>query len=240
MRASAGYKRALLKISGEALSGDRGFGWDPQKVAWIAGEIAHARQGGRELAVVVGGGNILRGGDSAALGVSPLLADGMGMIATVLNAMALSASLERLGVPAQAMSAFPVGSFVPLFDLKTAISAVSSGVVVVFGGGTGNPCFTTDSAAALRAVELDANVMIKGTQVSGVFDRDPKEDAQAIFFPSLTTDEVLARRLRVIDATSIEILGRKHIPIIVLDLHREGNLARAVAGEKVGTLIEPV
>lgn len=238
MAVSPGYRRALIKISGEALAGDRGFGLDADRIAWIAAQIAQARDGSRELGIVVGGGNILRGADCASVGVPPLVADGMGMIATVLNAMALSAALNRIDVPSRAMSAFTVGTFIEPFDMMTATSVVASGSVVVFGGGTGNPCFTTDSAAALRAVEIDAEVMIKGTQVPGVFDRDPKKDPNAVFFESLSTDEVLSRRLGVIDATSIEILGRKRIPIIVLDLHTDGNLARALAGEKVGTLIE--
>jgi uridylate kinase len=238
MTVSPGYRRALIKISGEALAGDRGFGLDPEKITWIAQQIVQARDGNRELGVVVGGGNILRGADCASVGVPPLVADGMGMIATVLNAMALAAALTRVGVPARAMSAFPVGKFVEPFDMGAAASALAAGSVIVFGGGTGNPCFTTDSAAALRAVEIDAEVMIKGTQVRGVFDRDPKNDPNAVFFESLTTHEVLSRGLRVIDATSVEILGRKRIPIIVLDLHKDGNLGRALAGEKVGTIIE--
>jgi uridylate kinase len=231
------YRRAILKISGEALAGDRGFGLDQAKTQWIAEQIAACRREGREVGVVVGGGNILRGVDSKSLGVPPMVGDHMGMIATVLNALALRWALEGLGVSARAMSAFPVGSFVDVFDRERALSYLQTGSIVIFAGGTGNPCFTTDSAAALRAVEMDADVMIKATQVRGVFDRDPKKDPDAVFFPTISPQDVLAKGLGVMDATSVEILGRKKIPVIVLNLHESGNLALALAGEKIGTLI---
>jgi uridylate kinase len=231
------YRRALLKISGEALGGDRGFGLDRAKTHWIAGQIAACHREGREVGVVVGGGNILRGANSESLGVPPMVGDHMGMIATVLNALALRWALEGLGVSARAMSAFPVGTFVDVFDREKALSYLENGSIVVFAGGTGNPCFTTDSAAALRAVEMDADVMIKATQVRGVFDKDPRQHPDAVFFPSISPQEVLARGLGVMDATSVEILARKRIPVIVLDLHEQGNLAQALAGEKIGTLI---
>jgi len=237
MSGSRGYRTALVKISGEALAGGRGFGMDRDATLWIAGQIAQGRSTGCRLGVVVGGGNIVRGVDAAAVGVPPLVADQMGMIATVLNALALRAALQTLEVPARAMSAFPVGRFIEHFEREKALDYLSSGFVLVFGGGTGNPCFTTDSAAALRALEVEADVMIKATQVSGVYDKDPKIHSDARFFERITPREVLSMGLGVIDATSVEILGRKAIPTIVLDLHVDGNIARALAGENIGTTI---
>ncbi len=232
------YRRAMLKISGEALGGDRGFGLDSTSISWIAGQIARASRKGHELGVVVGGGNILRGKDASAVGVPPVVGDEMGMIATVLNAMALRWALERQGVSACAISAFGVGRFVEPFDRERALDLVRQERVVVFAGGTGNPCFTTDSAAALRAVQLEADVLIKGTQVSGVFDKDPKLHPDAVFFETITPAEVLGRGLGVIDAAAVDILGRYGIPAIVMDLHRDGNIEKALAGEKIGTVIK--
>jgi uridylate kinase len=237
MSGSPASSRAVLKISGEALAGDQGFGLDRAKTRWIAEQVVACRRDGRELGVVVGGGNILRGVNSHELGVPGIVGDQMGMIGTVVNALALRWALEGLGVAARVMSAFPVGTFVELFDRDKAQAYLKSGSIIVFAGGTGNPCFTTDSAAALRAVEIDADVMIKATQVRGVFDKDPKKYADAVFFSSISPQEVLAKGLGVMDATSVEILGKKKIPVIVLNLHEEGNLARALAGEEIGTLI---
>jgi uridylate kinase len=237
MSAASGYCRAVLKISGEALAGDQGFGLDRDRTTWIADQIARCCRDGREVAVVVGGGNIMRGVQSHVLGVPPLVGDHMGMIATVLNAVALRWALEGCGVSARAISAFPVGSFVEVFDSEKARSYLKSGLVTIFAGGTGNPCFTTDSAAALRAVETDAEVVVKATQVRGVYDKDPKKHPDAVFFEQISPREVLARGLGVLDATSVEILARKRIPVIVLDLHQDGNLVKALDGEKVGTLI---
>jgi uridylate kinase len=237
MRNPRPYRRALLKISGEALAGNRGFGLDRDKVAWIAEQIVRARQQGCELGIVTGGGNILRGKDATSVGVPPLVADHMGMIATVLNAMALSSALEVAGAPSRAMCSFPVGRYIEVFEMQKALEYLKKGLVLVFAGGTGNPCFTTDSAAALKAVEIEAEVMVKATQVRGVFDQDPRKNADALFFDEIKAQEVLARGLRVVDASCVEILARKEIPTIVLDLHQDGNIARALAGEKVGTLI---
>ncbi len=237
MGAPKAYGRALLKVSGEALGGERGHGLDPAKMSWIAGQIAQAHRQGHELGIVIGGGNFLRGSDAASIGVPALVGDQMGMIATCLNSIALRWALETAAVPAKAMSAFPVGSFIEPFERERAREYVQRGEVVIFAGGTGNPCFTTDSAAALRAVEIDAEVLVKATQVRGVFDKDPKKHPGATFFESITAQEVLDRRLSVIDAACIEILGRRGIPTIVLDLHEEGNILKALSGEKVGTII---
>ncbi len=235
---SPGYRRALLKISGEALAGGKPHPWDPEKTLWIAEQIALARADGRDLGVVIGAGNILRGKDAESLRVPHLVGDQIGMIATVLNAMTLVSVLESLGVPARTLSAFPVGCFVEPFENRKALGYLDQGNVLVFAGGTGNPCFTTDSAAALRAVEIQAEVLVKCTQVNGVYDKDPKEHSDAVFFESISPAEVLERRLEVIDASAVDILGRNRIPAIVLNLHQEGNIRRALAGEKVGTTIQ--
>ncbi len=237
MGTPGGYRRALLKVSGEALAGSHGSGWDTAEIAWIAEQIAQAHRDGRQIGIVIGGGNILRGSDAASLGVPVLVADQMGMIATVLNAMALRSALEVAGVTAYVMCAFPVGNYVQVFDMEKALNHLESGNVLVFAGGTGNPCFTTDSAAALRAVEINAEIMVKATQVPGVFDKDPKQHPDAVFFEKISPEEVLAKRLGVIDATSIEILARKKIPVVVLNLHEDGNIFKALSGEKIGTLI---
>ncbi len=237
MGPSKDYSRALLKISGEAFAGRSEFGLDRAAVSWIADQIAQTHRGGSELGIVVGGGNIVRGAEAQAVGVPALVGDQMGMIATALNAMALKAALEARNIPVEVMSAFAIGVFVEVFTREKALAYIESGSVVIFAGGTGNPCFTTDSAAALRAVEIEADVMIKATQVRGVFDKDPKKHPDAIFFDSISSQEVLEKRLRVIDATSVDILGRRGIPTIVLDLHVENNIAKALSGEKVGTII---
>lgn len=232
-----GYRRALLKISGEAFAGERGFGFDKKAVSWIAQQVVQAYRQGRELGVVVGAGNILRGVDAESVGVPPLVADQMGMIATLLNAMALRSALQSREVPALVMSAFAVSTFVEPFARERALERVNNGSVVIFAGGTGNPCFTTDSAAALRAVEIEADVMLKATQVNGVFDKDPKKYPDAVLYDTISAQEVLEKRLGVIDAASVDILYRKGIPTIVLDLHVDGNIAKALTGDKVGTLI---
>jgi len=231
------YHRALVKISGEALAGEKGFGLDSARISWIADQLIQAYDREVELGIVVGGGNIMRGVNSSAVGIPPIVGDQMGMIATVLNAMALRSALEAKNVPAKIMSAFAVGVFVEVFDRLKALDYVGSGQVVIFAGGTGNPCFTTDSAAALRAVEIDADVMVKATQVRGVFDKDPKKHPDAVFFETISVQEVLQRQLAVVDAASMEILGRKKVPAIVLDISVDGNIARALAGEHVGTTI---
>ncbi|MDQ7784270.1 MAG: UMP kinase [Desulfomonilaceae bacterium] len=234
---SKGYRRALVKISGEAFAGGRGFGLEEAAASWIADQLAQAHRAGHELGIVVGGGNIIRGVDARAVGVPQLVGDQMGMIATVLNAMVLKASLKARNIPAYVMSAFPIGTFVEAFSREKAVAYVEGGSAVIFAGGTGNPCFTTDSAAALRAVEIEANVMVKATQVRGVFDKDPKKHSDAVFFDSIRSREVLEKRLEVMDATAVDILGRKGIPTIVLDLHIKDNIARALSGKKVGTII---
>lgn len=231
------YRRCLIKVSGEALAGERSFGIDPEKTAWIAMEIAKASRRGSQIGIVIGGGNILRGVNASSVGVEPLIGDHMGMIATILNGMALRSALLKTGVDAKLLSAFQVGALVEIFEQEKAQAYLEEGRVVIFAGGTGNPCFTTDSAAALRAVQINAEVMIKATQVDGVYDKDPKKFSDAIRFESITPTEVLERRLKVIDAASIEILRRVHMPVLVINLHVEGNIEKALSGEKLGTTI---
>jgi uridylate kinase len=237
MRTPAGYRRALLKISGEAMAGKSGSGFDITAISRIADQIAGALSGDREIGAVIGGGNIIRGADSAAIGVPNLIGDHMGMMSTVLNAVALKWALHKKSVSAEVFSAFEVGSFVEKFHLENVRKALDNKTVVIFAGGTGNPCFTTDSAAALRAVEINADVMIKATQAKGVFDKDPNKFDDAKFFERITTQEVLERRLGVMDAASVEILGRLQIPVIVLNLHEDGAIERALAGANIGTLV---
>jgi len=232
-----GYHTALLKISGEALAGDRGFGLDGSKISWIAREIISAAEDGRKIGVVVGGGNIMRGIDSASIGAAPLVGDEMGMVATVINAIALKSAVEAQGQGCRVMSSFKVGMFVDVFSRENLMACLNRNEVVIFAGGTGNPCFTTDSAAALRTVQMQAEVMIKATQVDGVYDKDPRKYSDACRFESISSDEVIQRRLKVIDAASVEILGRHLIPTIVLNLHVQGNIKRALIGQKVGTTI---
>lgn len=231
------YRRCLIKVSGEALAGQRGFGIDPVKTGWIAGEISKASRKGSQIGIVIGGGNILRGVNAASVGVDHLIGDHMGMIATILNGMALRSALVKAGVDARLLCAFQVGAMVEVFDQEKAQSYLEEGRVVIFVGGTGNPCFTTDSAAALRAVQIRAEVMIKATQVDGVYDKDPKKFNDAIRFESITPSEVLERRLKVIDAASIEILRRDEIPVLVINLHVEGNIEKALSGFRIGTTI---
>lgn len=237
MRQPHGYKRALIKISGEALAGDRSFGFDRGSLFRIASEIAAARLKDIEIALVLGGGNIFRGISATELEIPQLVGDHIGMLATILNALIMKSRLERLGLAARVLSAFPVGGFVEQFEMEKARKYLRCGDVLVFAGGTGNPCFTTDSAAALRAVQIQAEVMIKATQVDGVYDKDPKVYPEAYLFDHITPEEVLSRRLEFMDAAGTDILGRKRIPVIVLNLHKEGNILRALAGEPVGTLV---
>ncbi|MGD9817923.1 MAG: UMP kinase [Desulfomonilaceae bacterium] len=231
------YRRCLIKVSGEALAGQRSFGIDPEKTAWIATEIARGARKGAQIGIVIGGGNILRGVNASSVGVDPLIGDSMGMIATVLNGMALRSAIYRAGIEARLLCAFQVGAMVEVFDQERARSYLEEGKILIFAGGTGNPCFTTDSAAALRAVQIQAEVMIKATQVDGVYDKDPKKFSDAIRFDSITPQEVLERRLKVIDAASIEILRRVQMPVMVMNLHVQGNIEKAVSGQKIGTTV---
>jgi uridylate kinase len=227
----------MLKLGGESLSGESGLGIDPQQVAWIARLIKQVKQHGVELAVVIGAGNLWRGQIGIEAGMDRATADYMGMIATVMNALALQDALEQQGVGTRVQTAIEMRAVAEPYIRLRAIRHLEKGRVVIMGGGTGNPYFTTDSAAALRGMEINADVLIKATKVDGVYDTDPKEDPDARRYDYLTFMDALNRRVRVLDSTAISLCMDNHLPIIVLDLWEEGALERAVLGEKVGTMI---
>jgi uridylate kinase len=227
----------MLKLGGESLSGESGLGIEPQQVAWIAGLIKQVKQHGIELAVVIGAGNLWRGQIGIEAGMDRATADYMGMIATVMNALALQDALEQQGVGTRVQTAIEMRAVAEPYIRLRAIRHLEKGRVVIMGGGTGNPYFTTDSAAALRGMEINADVLIKATKVDGVYDTDPKEDPDARRYDYLTFMDALNRRVRVLDSTAISLCMDNHLPIIVLDLWEEGALERAVLGEKVGTMI---
>ncbi len=229
-------RRILFKLSGEMLAGAAGP-VDPARLAWLAGEIEDARSCGAQLAVVVGAGNFVRGAALAATGIDRVTADYMGMLGTVVNAMALAGALAARGVPASAMSAIRVEPAAPPYSRSEAVRALEEGAVVVLGAGTGNPYFTTDTAASLRAVEVGADLLAKGTKVDGVFDRDPVVHPDARAYSTVTYDRVLAGRLAVMDATSVAMCRDHELPVLVFRLDRPGSLARVARGEIAGTLM---
>jgi uridylate kinase len=231
------YQRILLKLGGEALSGEGDFGIDPARAAWIAGLIKRVRRYGVEVAVVIGGGNLWRGQIGIEAGMDRATSDYMGMIATVMNAMALQDALERSGVSTRVQTAIEMHSIAEPYIRLRAIRHLEKGRVLILGAGTGNPFFTTDSAAALRGMEINADVLIKATKVDGVYETDPKTDPDAKRYDHLTFMEALNKRVRVLDSTAISLCMDNHLPIIVLNLWQEGDLERAVFGEKVGTVI---
>jgi uridylate kinase len=231
------YKRILLKLSGEALMGDLGYGIDPKVVADIAQEISEVVAHGFQLAVVVGGGNIFRGVKLASAGMDRATADYIGMIATVMNAMTLQDALEQIEVPTRVLTAIAMQEVAEPYIRRRAIRHLEKGRVVVFGAGSGNPFFTTDTTAALRAAEIDAEVVFKATKVDGVYDSDPKTNPDARRYQTLTYSHVLAHDLRVMDGTAIALCKENNIPIMVFDLSVRGNILRAIQGESVGTIV---
>jgi uridylate kinase len=239
MRASekAKYNRVLLKISGEALAAEGKFGIDPEVVDRLAEEIREVNDLGVQLALMVGGGNIFRGVLASQSGMDRASADYMGMLATVINSLALQDTLERKGIPARLQSAIPVEGVVEPFIRTKAIRHLEKGRVVIFAGGTGNPYFTTDTAASLRAMEINAEVILKGTKVDGVYDADPVKSTGARRFDQVTFLEVLRQNLKVMDSTAISLCMDNGLPIIVLNLMKMGNIKTAILGKKVGTLI---
>ncbi|MDH5649609.1 MAG: UMP kinase [Gammaproteobacteria bacterium] len=232
------YKRILLKLSGEALMGDSDYGIKPDVLARIAAELKELVDTGIELALVVGGGNIFRGISSSAQGMDRPTADYMGMLATVMNAMALADALKQLGVDTHVLSGLEIRSVVESYARERAIDLLKQKSVVIFGAGTGNPFFTTDTAASLRGLEIDAEVVFKATKVDGVFDRDPAKHADAKRFEELTYDEVLEKRLGVMDATAIALCRDNNMPLRVINLNKPGSLLRAARGEREGTLVK--
>ncbi len=231
------YKRVLLKLSGESLMGAQGYGIDSQRLGEYAAQIKDMVDAGVEVGIVIGGGNIFRGLQGAAKGFDRVKGDQMGMLATVINSLALSSALESIGQPANVLTAinmFPIGE---AYSNRRAIECLRKGEVAIITCGTGNPFFTTDTGAALRAIEIDADVMLKGTRVDGIYTADPERDPNAVKFDEITYDEILARGLKVMDLTATALCKENNMPIIVFDMDTPGNLARVVAGEPVGTLV---
>ncbi|MBD0833520.1 UMP kinase [Aestuariibaculum sp. TT11] len=229
------YKRILLKLSGEALMGERQYGIDPERLAEYAKDIKEITEKGVQVAIVIGGGNIFRGVAGASNGMDRVQGDHMGMLATVINGLALQSALEDAGIPTRLQSAIKINEVAEPFIRRRAMRHLEKGRVVIFGGGTGNPYFTTDSAAVLRAIEIEADVILKGTRVDGIYNADPEKDAKATKFNFISFDDVLRKGLKVMDTTAFTLSQENELPIIVFDMNKKGNLLKVVSGEKVGT-----
>ena len=232
------YKRVMLKLSGEAMASDKGFGIDPEVVYRLAGEIKEASDAGIEIAVVVGGGNIWRGLKGSQGGMDRASADYMGMLATVINSVALQDALEKLGVSTRVQTAIEMQQVAEPYIRRRAIRHLEKGRVVIFGCGTGNPFFTTDTAAALRALEIDADIMFKATNVDGVYDKDPHKFEDAKKYDTLSFDEILSHDLKVMDGTAASLCRDNSIPILVFNLDDPQNIVKAIKGENVGTVVK--
>ncbi len=231
------YKRILLKLSGEALMGEQSYGIDPAVATQIAKDVADIQSMGVETAIVIGGGNIFRGVAASARGMDRATADYMGMLATIINALALQDALEQQGVPTRVVTAIEMRAVAEPFIRRRAIRHLEKGRVVVFGAGTGNPYFSTDTAAALRAMEIKADVIMKGTKVDGIYDADPMLQPTATRFDRISYLQVLDKGLKVMDATAISLCMDNKLPIVVFNLRTAGNLRRVICGEKVGTIV---
>src|SRR6201985_3371754 len=232
------YSRILLKLSGESLMGDRNYGIDPAMLEQYAKEIKMITNIGVQVAIVIGGGNIYRGMNEAETGIERAQGDYMGMLATVINGMALQAALEKEGVNTRLQSAIKMEQIAEPYIRRRAIRHVEKGRVVIFGAGTGNPYFTTDTAGSLRAIEINAEVILKGTRVDGIYTADPEKDPTAKKFDVITFQECISKNLRVMDMTAFTLCMENQLPIIVFDMNTPGNLMRVVRGEKVGTLVK--
>lgn len=233
------YKRILLKLSGESLMGRQGYGIDTDRLGDYARQIARIVAMGVEVGIVIGGGNIFRGLSGAAKGFDRVKGDQMGMLATVINSLALSSALESIGQPARVFTAinmYPIGE---QYSNRRAIEAIGRGEVAIMAGGTGNPFFTTDTGSALRGIEIGADIMLKGTRVDGVYTADPEKDPTATKFDEISYDEVLARNLRVMDITATALCKENGLPILVFDMDTPGNLIKVMEGESIGTRIHP-
>lgn len=231
------YKRILLKLSGEALMGDKQFGIDNNRLDSYATEIKQLHDLGVEIAIVIGGGNIFRGVQAEDGGMDRTQGDYMGMLATMINSMALQAALEKQGMYTRLQSAIEMKEIAEPFIKRRAVRHLEKGRVVIFGAGTGNPYFTTDSAAALRAIEMEADVILKGTRVDGIYTADPEKNPDAQKFGTLTFDDAYNKGLNVMDMTAFTLCKENNVPIIVFDMNKEGNLKKVVSGEKIGTLV---
>jgi uridylate kinase len=231
------YRRVVLKLSGEALAGEQGFGISPPVVDRLTDEIRSLHGIGADIGLVIGGGNIVRGTTASAEGMDRVSADYMGMLATIINALALQDLLERKGVETRVMTAIRMEALAEPYIRRRALRHIEKRRVVIFAGGTGNPYFSTDTAAVLRAIEIDADVLIKATKVNGVYTADPEKDPHAVFIPSLTFHDVLSRDLRVMDAAAVSLCRENQLPIVVLNINERGAMAAALRGEDRGTLV---
>ena len=235
----AKYKRILLKLSGESLMGKQSFGIDESRLQEYAEQISGITRMGVQVGIVIGGGNIFRGLSGAGKGFDRVKGDQMGMLATVINSLALSSSLQSAGVKSHVFTAIrmePVGEY---YSKQKAVEALERGEVAIIAGGTGNPFFTTDTASALRAVEIEAEIMMKGTRVDGVYTADPEKDPDAVKFDEISFDEVYAKNLRIMDLTAATLCKENSLPVLVFNMDKPGNLKKAVAGEKTGTIVHP-
>lgn len=231
------YKRILLKLSGESLMGEKQYGIDEKRIAEYATQIKEIADMGIEIGIVIGGGNIFRGLSGTSKGVDRVKGDQMGMLATVINSLALSSALEKIGQKAQVFTAinmFPIGEY---YSKWRAIEAMQNGTVAIISGGTGNPFFTTDTGSALRCIEIEAEVMLKGTRVDGIYTADPEKDPTAKKFDKISYDEIYTRGLKVMDLTATTLCKENHLPIIVFDMDTVGNLKKVLSGENIGTLV---
>lgn len=231
------YKRILLKLSGEALMGDKQYGIDAVRLEQYVNEIKEVKDLGVEIAIVIGGGNIFRGVQAESSGIDRVQGDYMGMLATVINAMALQSALEKTGMYTRLMSGIKIEEVCEPFIKRRAVRHLEKGRIVIFGAGIGNPYFTTDSTASLRAIEMEADVVLKGTRVDGVYTADPEKDATATKYPQISFQEVYQKGLNVMDMTAFTLCQENNLPIIVFDMNKPGNLKAIIAGKEVGTLI---
>ena len=232
------YNRILLKLSGEALLGDRTYGIDPKRIAQYAKDIKSILDLGVEVAIVIGGGNIFRGVSAASNGIDRVQGDYMGMLATVINGMALQSSLEEEKIQTRLQTAIKIEAVAEPYIKRKAVRHLEKKRVVIFGGGTGNPFFTTDSAAVLRAIEVSADVILKGTRVDGVYDSDPEENEKAVKFDFISFSDVIGKNLKVMDSTAFTLSQENNLPIVVFNMNKPGNLLKVIKGDKIGTLIK--
>ncbi|MDC0249028.1 UMP kinase [Flavobacteriaceae bacterium] len=232
------YKRILLKLSGEALLGDRSYGIDPKRIAQYAKDIKSILDLGVEVAIVIGGGNIFRGVSAASNGIDRVQGDYMGMLATVINGMALQSSLEEEKIQTRLQTAIKIEAVAEPYIKRKAVRHLEKKRVVIFGGGTGNPFFTTDSAAVLRAIEVSADVILKGTRVDGVYDSDPEKNEKAVKFDFISFSDVIGKNLKVMDSTAFTLSQENNLPIVVFNMNKPGNLLKVIKGDKIGTLIK--
>lgn len=232
------YKRILLKLSGEALMGDRQYGIDPKRLSAYAEEIKKIVDNGIEVAIVIGGGNIFRGVSGASNGIDRVQGDYMGMLATIINGLALQSAIEAIGIKTRLLTAIKMEQVAEPFIKRRAVRHLEKGRVVIFGGGTGNPYFTTDTAAVLRAIEIGADVILKGTRVDGIYTSDPELNKDAIKFDTITFKDVLSKGLKVMDMTAFTLSQENNLPIIIFDMNVEGNLEKVISGENIGTKVD--